>query len=185
MTEPEFIILKLERPRKGELLLVHDIAIGPLEKLAKGKRRLSRDGHREDATAVYAVINRPELRSRKFACVTAYIESTFQAKPVNESYGRGSKIALIIDISAVRDRLLIFNGDIGRLGKALGSGEIQPSFIRSVAGSDRVAEIVAILGLLHENTRKIPSVQPRLHGISFEGRLFDGINPSEIAQICI
>ena len=57
MPTPHFIIHKLERPRQGELLLVHEIDIGPLEKLARGERRLSRDGHRKDAAAVYGAIN--------------------------------------------------------------------------------------------------------------------------------
>jgi hypothetical protein len=58
MSERDFIIHKLERPRVGELLLVHDIGTEALEKLASGVRRLSRDGQPKDAAAVYAAINR-------------------------------------------------------------------------------------------------------------------------------
>lgn len=145
MNERDFIIHKLERPRVGELLLVHDIGTEALEKLASGVRRLSRDGQPKDAAAVYAAINRPELESQKFASVTVYIEPTFKAKPVNQLYGRGSNVTLIIDFCAVRDRLLIFNGDVGRLGKAVRSSQIEPSFIQTIAGSEPVGDTVSRL----------------------------------------
>lgn len=107
MTKPDFVIHKLDRPRQGELLLTHDIGIDALEKLAQGKRRLSRDGYRKDAAAVYEAIDRPELQSLKFACMTAHIESTFKARSVTALYGRGSNVALIVDISAIRDKLFM------------------------------------------------------------------------------
>ena len=184
-TKPDFIIHKLERPRQGELLLVHDIGIGPLKRLARGERRLSRDGDREDAVVVYAAINRPELEKMEFACVTAYIDATFKAKSVNELYGRGSKVALIIDISKVRERLLIFNGDVGRLGKALQEKTIDPFFIQSLDGFHPVERLVSTLGMLHSNTCKIPPATPRLHANSFEGRVWEGLNPADISQIYI
>lgn len=182
---PEFIIHKLPRPQCGQMLLAHDIGIEALEALANSGIRFSQDDDPTDALEVYKAIQKPELQNLQFACTTAHIADTFKARSITALYGRGSNITLIIDVHAASKDLLIFNGDIGRLGKALKSGDIQPAFIKTFVLSGSVHDLAATLLSLYQNTCRNPPIEPRLHGNSFEARLFNGISPSHIAQICI
>jgi len=180
-----FVVNKLLRPKAGEIVLTHDIGVADFRQLAEEGIRYSHDGDLSDAIAVYEAIGRSEPHDDGFACCTAHISTTFQARSITAAYGRGSGITLIIDFASVWDRLLIFNGDVGRLGKALKSSDIDQTFIRALIPSQRVGEVAAQLASLVENNRRGCQIVPRLHGNSFEARIFGGILPRDISQVCL
>jgi hypothetical protein len=180
-----FIIHKLPRPAKGTLLLTHDINIGDFAKFANGNERYSTDGYLEDAVAVYGAIGKPSLVSSTFACLTAHLNVNFHARNVTSLYGEGSNIVLIIDPNKARGDTIVFNGDIGRLGKALRTAKLSPSLVKSFAIPESIGELVSSMELLYENCLTNPPQDPRVQGNSFEARMFRGIRPTDVCQICL
>lgn len=165
--------------------MTHDIGLADFIRFSKKGIRYSNDGDPSDAAAVYEAVGRVELYDDKFACATAHISKTFQARSITAAYGRGSGITLIIDFASVRERLLIFNGDVGRLGKALKSREIDGAGLRALTPSQDIGEAAAELSMLVENNRPGTQITPRLHGNSFEARVFSGIRWDDVPQVCV
>jgi hypothetical protein len=180
-----FVVSNLPRPEPGEILLTHDIGLADFEHFAMKGIRYSTDGDPSDAVAVYKAIGRIEPHVEDFACATAHISATFQARHITAAYGRGSGITLIVYFASVREKLLIFNGDVGRLGKALKSGVIDQLCLRALISSQGIGETAVELARLAENNRPGCQTTPRLYGNSFEARVFGGIRPDDVSQICV
>jgi hypothetical protein len=178
----EFIIHKLPRPNADDILFVHSLSIENLKRFVLQRRRYSTDDNPAEALAVYEAIGSRQLNTRKFACLTAYIAETFRGKITQGLYSEGSNLGLIVNRGDIANRLLIFNGDVANLGRQLLKKTIIPANVKGIWGTE--SDLVARLGELSKNSRN-PLTEPRLRGIAFEARLFDGILPADVSHIYI
>lgn len=177
----DFIINKIARPALGEVLYVHSLSIEALQKFLRTRIRCSTDDKPEQAQAVFKAINRPELFGRQFACATPYLKSTPAATLLEQGYSEGSGLALILELEQIKNRTLIFNGDVANLGNALLQKQIMPDFVQVMTPTDD--NIVSTLTELRVNNTR--SMTPRLYGGSFEARMFGGIRPDDVQKIYV
>jgi|SRR5882762_9829684 len=177
-----FIIHKLQRPKEGEIVCVHGISIKDLREFASEGMRYSTDEIPQEVCALYDAIAQPQLKDRKFACLTAYIAITFQGRKIQRDHSEGSNVELILSMSMIVDRLFVFNGDVANLARDLRQNRITKANLRVCLGTDQA--LVACLATLSKNNLS-PRAEPRLRGNAFEARLFDGIKPEDLSQICI
>lgn len=161
---------------------MHSLSISNLRKFAEKGKRHSRDRKRTEVASLYDAVGHPELKSRKFASVTAYIAETFNARSTQRSYSEGSNIHLILNQEKIADRLFIFNGDVATLGSYLQDNEITADNVRVIPGNKE--DLFSALDMLYKNNRN-PRTEPRLRGVAFEARLLDGIRSDDVDQICL
>jgi hypothetical protein len=176
------VVPQLVRPTHGEILLVHSLSISNLRKFVETGIRRSRDRKRIEVASLYEAVGHPELKSRKFASVTAYIAKTFNARNTQNNYSEGSNIHLILNQEKIADRLFIFNGDVATLGNYLQNNEITADNVRVIPGNQE--DPFSALDMLCKNNGN-PRTEPRLRGVAFEARLLDGIRSDDVDRICI
>lgn len=178
----EFIIHRLPRPNPNEVLYVHSLRIETLKQFVLQTRRYSTDDVPIEALAAYEAIGSPQLSERKFACLTAYVAETFHGRATQGSYSEGSNLGLIMNCDAVGSRVLIFNSDVATLGRELLDGNIVPTDVKGIWGTE--SDLVARLRELSKNSR-YPQTEPRLRGNAFEARLFEGIAPADVSHVYV
>jgi len=180
-----YIVHHLECPKPRTILLVHELTLSALEQLAEGNEKFSSDDDPTDAKRVFTAIKRPPLATSRFACMTPFIRDNFHARHVTASYSMGDNLALILDFESVRGDMIVLNGDLGRLGKALENNLISDSFISAVEHPESSESLSSKLELLYGNMMANPPKEPRIYGNSFEARLFRGIKPTDVKQVFI
>jgi len=177
-----FAIHRLPRPKANEILYVHSLSVEALKQFVSKAKRCSTDDAPTEAHAVYGASGSPELSARLFASFTAYIAETFQGRGTQGLYSRGSNLGLIMNRDSIGSRVLIFNGDVATLGRELLDGNIVPADVKGIWGTE--SDLVARLGELSKNSR-YPRTEPRLRGIAFEARLFEGIAPADVSHVYV
>jgi len=178
----EFIIHKLPRPNASEVLYVHSLSTETLKHFVLQTRRYSTDDTPAEVLAVYEAIGSPQLSERKFACLTAYIAETFHGRVTQGSYSEGSNLGLIIRRENISNRILVLNGDFATVGRDLLDGNIVPADVKGIWGTE--SDLTTRLRELSQNSRH-PQTAPRLRGIAFEARLFEGIAPADVSHVYV
>lgn len=178
----KFIIHRLPKPNANEILYVHSLGIEALRQFVLEAKRCSTDDHPAEASAVYSAIGSPQLSDRQFACLTAYIAETFHGRITQGLYSQGSNLGLVINRQAVTNRVLVLNGDVGTLGRDVLDGNIVPTDVKGIWGTE--SDLASHLARLSKNSR-YPQAEPRLRGVAFEARLFDGIAPADVSQVYV
>lgn len=172
----------ISRPKEGEIIFVHMLRFADFRRFSTEKIRFSSDDEPDDVKLVYQAAGLDGIVDQPFASATAYIRETFSGKTTQAAFGEGSGCGLILDPVTIRERIVIFNGDLGRLGSGLSDGTISPRSIAAFKADE--GDLIPHLKELYKNNR-YPQAEPRLRGSAFEARIGDGIRLIDCAGILV
>ncbi len=182
MDENFIRVARFDSPRMSEIRFITDVSIEKFEAFANGDPLVSTDDHAAEVTALYEAIKFQPSGDR-FRSLTACISGCCGS--ALRGYGQGSGIVLVADYARIRERTWIFNGDVQGLASDFAKNAVDSGGVSLIPPGLEVPEIVERLNALRLANSPLSSEKVRLHGGSFEARLFPCLEPADIAHVYI